>query len=191
VIEHLEPETGEWLLIEYTSASEIVGKKHLTFTNVKKADDAKKLSKLGTVESKSFVEIFKSQHTVILDPKAETPLTPEDFKGKTAVVIGGILGDQPPKGRTQALLANRIPNATIRNLGKGQFTIDGAVYVAKLVSEGRKLEQFSVKNGLTIRTSRYHSFHVPYAFPLKNGKPVIHKALVEYLRGELNSKNSS
>jgi len=182
VIEHLEPEVGEWLLIEYTSASEIVGKEHLLFTNVKNRKDAKVLSRLGMIEQRSFTEIFKPQQVIILDPKAAIQLKPEDFTGKTAVVIGGILGDQPPQARTQKLLSTHLANATISNLGKGQFTIDGAAYMAKLVSEGRRLAQIPVRNALTIKISENHFIRVPYAFPLKNGKPLVHKALLEYLR---------
>ena len=184
VIEHLEPEIGKWLYMEYMHTSEIVGKKRLVFTNVKNQKDIELLSKLGTVKRESFAEIFTPEKTIILDPKASKKLRPEDFGGKEAVVIGGILGDDPPKGRTRKLVTARLPNATVRNLGKEQFSIDGAAYVAKLVSEGKRIEEIPVKKGLTIKLNRFAEIYLPYAYPLKEGKPVISEGLIEYLRSE-------
>ena len=184
VVEHLEPEIGKWLYIEYMHASEIVEKKRLMFTNVKNQRDIKLLSKLGTVKRESFAEIFTPEKTIILDPKAPKKLRPEDFEGKEAVVIGGILGDHPPKGRTKKLVTAKLPDATIRNLGREQFSIDGAVYIAKLVSEGKRIEEIPLKKGVIIELNEYVEIYLPYAYPLKEGKPVIHRALIEYLRSE-------
>jgi len=184
VIEHLEPEIGRWLYIEYMHSSEIVGKGKILFTNVKNRNAALLLSKLGKTQFKSFVEIFNPEEVVILDPQAQKLLTPEDFKGKKAVIIGGILGDHPPKGRTRKFLTTKFPKATVRNIGRGQFSIDGAVYVAKLVSEGKKLDEIPITMGLTVKLNKYAEIYLPYAYPLRDGKPVIHKKIIEYLRSE-------
>ncbi|MBS7620764.1 hypothetical protein KEJ32_01365 [Candidatus Bathyarchaeota archaeon] len=181
VIEHLEKKIGKWLLYEYTHASQIVGKDRILFTNVAKKSDKAKLSKLGAVEEKSAAEIFNHEKVIILDPKAEPPLKPEDFVGKDAVIIGGILGEHPPKCRTSKLLTKHFPKATVRNIGKNQFSIDGAVYVAKLVSEGTPLEKIPFKKGLSLKLNEYAEVYLPYAYPLKNGKPVISQKLVAYL----------
>ena len=188
VIEHLEPEIGRWLYIEYMHSSEIVGKSKIMFTNVKNRNAALLLSKLGKTQFKSFAEIFKPEEVVILAPQAQKLLTPEDFKGKKAVIIGGILGDHPPKGRTRKFLTTKFPKATVRNIGRGQFSIDGAVYVAKLVSEGKKLDEIPIMMGLAVKLNEiylpYAEIYLPYAYPLRDGKPVIHKELIEYLRSE-------
>jgi ribosome biogenesis SPOUT family RNA methylase Rps3 len=181
VIEHLEPSLGKWLLIEYKHASEIVGANRIIFTNIKKRAHAAKLSRFGTVKSESFDVIFPLHELVILDPRADEPLKSQDLTDKKAFVIGGILGDHPPRGRTYQLITSRSPGAVARNLGKLQFPIDGAVYVAKLVSEGLPLEKVPIKRGLTIRVSREHSIYLPYAYPLRDGKPVISKELIEHL----------
>lgn len=182
VIEHLEPEIGKWLLFEYEHASEIAGKSRLMFTNVKKEEWRRLLSKFGTVKEKSAAEIFSHEKVVVLDPRAELPLKPEDFAGKEAVIVGGILGDHPPKGRTRKLLTNRFQKtASVRNIGKHQFSIDGAVYVAKIVSEGTALEAIPVKKGLTLKLDEHGEIYLPYAYPLRDGKPVISQKLVEYL----------
>lgn len=188
VIEHLEPEIGKWLIFEYEHTSEIVGKNSLLFTNVKKESEKLALSKLGAVEEKSAAEIFNPEKVIVLDPKAELLLKPEDFNGKEATIVGGILGDHPPKGRTRRLLTKRFPKATVRNIGRAQFTIDGAVYVAKLVSEGTLLETIPIKKGLVLRLNEYGEIYLPYAYPLKNGKPVISQKLVAYLCSDENIK---
>lgn len=184
VIEHLEPKMSKWLLYEYTHASQIAGKKHLMFTNVKGKRDAAELYKLGMVEERSAIEIFKPEKVIVLDPNAEQPLKPQDFKGIEAIIVGGILGDNPPKGRTFRLITKRFQKATARNLGKPQFSIDGAIYVAKLVSQGTPLEKIRVKKGLTLKLNENAEIYLPYAYPLKNGKPVISRKLIAYLCSE-------
>ncbi len=184
VIEHLEPFLGKWLLIEYKHASEIVGANRIIFTNIRKKTHAAKLSRFGTVKSESFNVLFPLQELVILDPRADEPLKSQDLTGKKAIVIGGILGDHPPRGRTYQLITSRFPGVTARNLGKLQFPIDGAVYVAKLVNEGIPLEKIPIKRGLTIRVNKWHSIYLPYAYPLRDGNPLISKELIEHLLSE-------
>lgn len=181
VIEHLEEEIGRWLYIEYRHASEIVGKENLLFTNVRRVEDRVLLSEFGKVEARSFRDVFRQEDVVILDPRAERKLVFSDFYGKKAVVVGGILGDNPPRGRTQRYLSNLCPRAIKRNLGRKQFSIDGAVYVAKMVSEGVSLENIGVVDGLSIRVDEFVEVYLPYAYPLRNGRPVIHEELVRYL----------
>lgn len=184
VIEHLEPEVSKWLLFEYMHASEIVGKEKLWFTNVKRVEDSKKLQPLGRVCSERAFELFTPSKVIVLDPKASLSLKPSDFEGKEAVIIGGILGDHPPQGRTSRLLTATLPGAIVRNIGKVQFSIDGAIYVAKLVSEGTPLEAIPVKKGLKIKLDDKGEIYLPYAYPIKNGKPLINPKLIEYLRSE-------
>jgi ribosome biogenesis SPOUT family RNA methylase Rps3 len=69
----------------------------------------------------------------------------------------------------------------VRNIGKGQFSIDGAVYVAKLVSDGTPLEKIPVKKGFSLRLNKHAEVCLPYAYPLKDGKPVISQKLVRYI----------
>lgn len=184
VIEHLEEEIGKWLYIEYKHASEIVGRENLMFTNVKGVEDRNLLSEFGEVEARSFRDVFRQDEVVILDPKAERKLVTSDFYGKKAVVIGGILGDNPPRGRTQKYLSNLCPKAIKRNLGRKQFSIDGAVYMAKMVSEGIPLEAIRVVDGLNIKVDEFVEIYLPYVYPLNDGKPVIHEELVKYLSSE-------
>lgn len=182
VIEHLEPKLSEWLFIEYSHAAKIVGNERLLITNVKKARELRKLNKIARVDHGRVHEIFKQRELIVLDPQARRGLSPTDFSGKRAVVVGGILGDDPPLGRTRELLTQFLPGALARNLGKGQLAIDGAVYVAKQVSDGKSLKEVSVQLGLEIKLSKTRSTFLPYAFPLVKGKPLISGRLITYLK---------
>lgn len=184
VIEHLEMEISKWLYLEYENASRIVGKDRLIFANVKRTEDVKSLSNLGIVKRESFIELFDQKEIVILDPRARESLKPEDFDGKKAVIIGGILGEHPPRGRTRRLITLRAPEAAARNIGRGQFSIDGAVYVAKMVSEGVRLEDIPVRRGLRVKINSVTEVYLPYMYPLKDGRPVVSEELLKYLVSE-------
>jgi ribosome biogenesis SPOUT family RNA methylase Rps3 len=187
IIEHLEPELSRWLLFEYENASNIL-KKEVWFTNIKKSA-LKKLKKLGTTSCQSALKVFPHKKLLILDPRAKKTLTPDDLKD-SIVVIGGILGEYPPRGRTKTLLTLKAPKAKARNLGNWQFTIDGAAYIAKLVANGKKLESIPIKCNLVLKTklkpSGVHEVLLPYAYPVVAGRPLISNKLVNYLMGSKN-----
>lgn len=182
VIEHLEPKLSEWLHIEYSHAARIVGRKRLFLTNVKRRGEFRKLVKIARVERKRVCELFKQRELIVLDPRARKKLSPNDMCGRGVIVIGGILGEDPPLGRTRELLTRTFPRASARNLGKEQLAIDGATYVAKQVSEGKLLEKVPVQHGLEIQISEVQSTFLPYTFPLVKGKPLISRELIAYLQ---------
>lgn len=190
VIEHLEPRIGTWLMFEYGNASKIFEKK-IWFTNVKNHDAQKKLKKFGTVKRQSVLKIFPHEKLVILDPRAKKTLVSEDLKDAIAVV-GGILGEHPALGRTKILLTSKVPKAKSRNLGREQFTIDGAIYIVKKIMEGKKISAIPTKYGLILGTklepSGVYEVELPYAYPVVAGKPVISKKLVHHLMKIKNPK---
>jgi len=185
VIEHLEPHLSKWLLIEYENASRLTGG-NILFTNVKNPSWRKILSKFGEVSSKSVIEHYPAgTDIIILDPIATKSLSPEEINKETWIVIGGILGAHPPLRRTRKLLSSRMPWAKKRSIGRWQFPIDSAVYIALLISKGIPLEAIPVKQGLEMvveqKGTYKHTIYLPYAYPLVNGKPLISKKLIEYL----------
>lgn len=186
VIEHLEPKLSEWLFIEYTHATSIVGRNNLMITNLKNPREFRRLAKISHAERERVGSVFNPEELVVLDPRAKKKLSPADLIRKKAVVVGGILGNDPPSGRTGELLTKYLPRATKRNIGKNQFTIDGAIYVAKLVSRGRRLEDVPVQFGIEIKITKNYSVSLPYAFPLFRKKPLISSALVKYLKNTDN-----
>jgi len=182
VIEHLEPKLSEWLYIEYSHAARIVGRKRLLITNVKKKGEFRKLAKIARVERKRACELFKQRELIVLDPHARKKLSPTDIRVGEVIIIGGILGEDPPLGRTRDLLTRTLPRASVRNLGKEQLAIDGATYVAKRVGEGKPLEEVPVQHGLEIQISEIQSTFLPYKFPLVGGEPLISRELIAYLK---------
>ena len=144
IVEHLEEFMGPWILIEYRSAYEHAKKTNIPilFTGIKTKD-------LPST-NKRFYEIINPRNVVILDPQAEITLTPEEAKSYRYFVIGGILGDHPPRGRTKKLLSDKFPEATKRNIGKKQFSVDGAVYILTQILRGRRLEEIPIAYGVRI-----------------------------------------
>lgn len=181
VIEHLEPHLSEWLLLEYSHAAKAAGE-NLVITNVKNKNEFRKLSKIARVERKRTGELFDPKELIVLDPRARKKLSPEDARGKKAIVVGGILGGDPPLGRTKKLLTSSLSKASVRSIGENQFTIDGAVYVAQQVSDGKRLNEIAVQNQVEIQIEKGHSVVLPYTYPVAGGRPVISKKLIAYLK---------
>jgi len=186
VIEHLEPVVSKWVWYEYKHASRIVGKENLIITNVKDPREAKELRKIAIVSRESIIEVgAPSKRLIILDPQAKESLRLEDFKEVDFIVVGGIMGDHPPRGRTFELLTKRIPGCKARNIGKEQFSVDGAIYIALMISEGISLEEIPIVKGLEIKVNEYLTIELPYAFPLVNNRPLISEELIEYLKYDI------
>jgi ribosome biogenesis SPOUT family RNA methylase Rps3 len=179
VIEHLEPRLSKWVLIEYEHASMIVGRENLAFTNVKRG--FKTLQRFGRVHRESATEIFDREDTVVLDPKAKELLEPSDFDYARTVVVGGILGDHPPRGRTWSLITSKMKRARAKSLGNCQFSVDGAVYMAFKVASGVRLNEIPVAKSLTLKCGDLLEIHLPFCYPLVKGRPVISPKLVDYL----------
>ncbi|NPA84630.1 MAG: hypothetical protein GXO07_01330 [Crenarchaeota archaeon] len=186
VIENLE-EFGEWVIYEYEHAHELLGGE-LLITNVKDEKMKEELERRGIrYEERSVSEIIESlpKPWVVLDPKGEKELEPEEARG--TVIIGGILGSHPPKGRTWELLTSRLlpKGVLVRNIGKEQFSIDGAAAVAWLISRGKKLSEIEKVVGLEIEVEAMPGMSVveelPYAYPVVNGEVFFSDKVREYL----------
>ncbi|UXD21222.1 hypothetical protein IPA_01480 [Ignicoccus pacificus DSM 13166] len=186
VIENLE-EPSEWLFIEYEHAFQLLGK-DLLITNVKHPELKEFLRSLGIAfEERSVVEILGRlpRPWVVLDPKGKKALEPEEARG--TVIVGGILGSHPPKGRTWRELTSRLPrDVLVRNIGEGQFTIDGACAVAYLISRGKRLEEIEIMKGLRVKMPSMPGMEgyeeIPYWYPVIDGKPFVSQKLIEYLK---------
>ena len=192
VIEHLEPVVSKWVWVEYKHASEIVGRSRLIITNVEDPREREVLSRIaGEVLEESIADLpLPRSSIVVLDPQGARELVPEDFESETYVVVGGIMGDCPPRGRTKELLTSRLPGARIRTLGDRQFSVDGAVYVAKRISEGARLEEIEVADELEIVVTESFSIILPFAYPLVEGRPLVSEELVDYLVYEIEEEEA-
>lgn len=120
----------------------------------------------------------------ILDPDAKHTLNPKEAKKFKYFIIGGILGDYPPKKRTKVELTKKLKHAEARNIGKKQFSTDNAVYVLKQIISGKKLNEMKFQNKISVKINKIESIDLPYYYPLIKGKPRISKALVSYLKNK-------
>ena len=193
-IEHLEPRLSKWILLEYSHVSKMIGRDKLHFTNVVNEKDRRILEKYGIVHKESIVELIQDRwdNILVLEPKANKLLKPKDFiNGRNLIVIGGIMGDHPPRGRTYELLTSKMLSkfhGKVKpvSLGKHQFSIDGAAYMAIQVFKGLTLDQIPIVVGVKIKVKSYikgveHEIYLPYTYPLINGKPLLAPGLREYL----------
>lgn len=182
VIEHLEEVLSPWLYYEYKHSAEICP--DIVITNVR--DDLERfiLSEVCNAISISVRKIpFKK--VIVLDPAADVTFRPEDYDESVVVVIGGILGDNPPRGRTREYLSKKL-NCEVRNLGKIQMSIDSAVYVAKRILEGATIDDIDFVDGIKIRMEKGREIELPYRYPVVNSKPLISDELVEYIKNEMD-----
>ncbi len=195
VIEHLEPILTKWMYLEYKHVSALAGQDYLIITNVSDEKTRNKLSELGKVREESIsvlIDEIEHDKAIVLEPKATEKLKPSDFDAeKILVIIGGIMGDHPPKGRTWELLTSRLLEKVIpRSLGSGQLSIDGAAYVALQVASGRRLEEIPLVENVEIEVPSpflgiKNTIILPFTYPVVGGKPLLAPGLVEYLRREI------
>jgi len=178
IIEHLEPRLYKWCILEYKHISEIVRKNNLIFTNIKSGSD--KLKGLGKIYRESIKEL-DLKRVCILDPFAEKILSFKDKEKFDYLVFGGILGDFPMKKRTKKELSDKM-NVEKRNLGKKQMSTDTAVYVAKGIIEGKKLEDFKFQDEIEVEIKEGESVILPFRYVVEKGKPILPKGFVEFLK---------
>lgn len=178
IIEHLEPRLWKWCLIEYKHISELVGKQNCWFTNVR----SKKLNEYGKTIFQS-VTTLPLTNACVLDPEGKKALTPSEAQRFDYFVFGGILGNDPPEKRTAPELTTKFSYPVeIRNLGTKQMSTDTAVAVVKEIVDGKRLEELSFQEGIEIKLRRGESVQFPYRYLIKNGKPLVSKELVDYLK---------
>lgn len=175
IIEHLEPELFEWCIIEYKHISKIVGKDNLIITNLKE-EDLDRLKHYADCRVESVKNINPS-NAAVLDPFAEKDLVPDDKFD--FLIFGGILGDNPPRRRTEAEL--QLPGER-RGLGKDQMATDNAVYVAKQIVGGKKLSELKFKKGIEIMLGEGESVMFDFKYALVDGKPLVSEELVKHLK---------
>jgi len=181
IIEHLEPELGEWCLIEYEHISGIVGKENLWFTNVLNEKDKKILEKYGKVFNESVKELAL-KNACILDPESPNLLTPENSERFSFFIFGGILGNYPPGKRTKDELTKFLPEIPAFNIGKSQMSTDNAVYVVSRIINGTFLSNIPFRENIEIKINKIESTILPYKYALIKNKPLISPKLIEYLR---------
>jgi ribosome biogenesis SPOUT family RNA methylase Rps3 len=182
IIEHLEKEMWPWCIIEYENSAKLVKPNKLIITNVK--EGKYKFGENADIEKKSVEDMqLDWKRVCILDPKAKVELKPEDKENFDYFVFGGILGDETFNGRTGDELTKRLPaQAEIRHIGNKQFSTDNAVFVTKLIIDGKKLNEIKMQDNAEISIKEGESVILPYCYPILKGKPQISSKLISYLK---------
>ncbi len=178
IIEHLEEEISNWTLAEYRKISQTVGKQNLIFTNVKK--DSDKLKNSGEIKKESVLDL-QLNNSCLLDPLAEKTLTSSEAKRFDYFIFGGILGDNPPRKRTQELTKL---NCEKRNLGEKQMSTDTAAEAVYLIINGKELEQINFIDEPEIEIKKNESVILPYRYISENGKPKMSKEIIKILESD-------
>ena len=107
IVEHLDPELGPWSSLEYQTIAAECHEAGATFclSSVSKLLDlpSELQSVKGlTIEHRSVEEIYSDEkgRVCLLDPAAKEDLSPGDGEKFDVFLFGGILGDDPPRGRS-------------------------------------------------------------------------------------------
>ncbi len=190
IIEHMEYGVSRWLLIEYKEVIKAVKNANVevVFTNVKNFSLFAILGKMGaTAISEEGWKVFNRSNAIVLDPEAEKALEPWEIEGSCCIVVGGIMGDHPPRGRTR-IISTYYTNSAKRNLGPYQFSIDGAVKVVlDMLLHNKRLNEVKIVKPpmlLHIKGPYMEDIEVelPYAYPVtSDGKPDISSDLISLL----------
>jgi len=180
IIEHLEPELYAWCMIEYKHISKIAGKENVWFTNIK-SNYKDKLNKYGKVYPQS-IKSMKPNDSCILDPESSVQLTPKNSKPFKYFIFGGILGDYPPRNRTKDELSSFMKNVKRFNIGKKQMSTDNAVCTVKQIINGKFLRELKFQDNVEIKINSVMSTSLPYRYNLSNGKPLISKELIKFIK---------
>jgi ribosome biogenesis SPOUT family RNA methylase Rps3 len=184
IIEHLEEEFSIWLLLEYRHSSIIYNSRYLWFTNIPRRYH-RIMARYGRVFSESIIELIsrgvvKGNEAIILDPRAEKTLTYDDLLSHKYIIIGGILGDHPPRHRTEKLLSSRLKDVARRNIGDGQYSIDGTVYYVEYLWRNKGIHGYRYVDGVTIESGQGY-IRLPFRYPIMNNKPLLAPGLIDYL----------
>jgi|TARA_B100001971_G_C18233334_1_gene565377 ribosome biogenesis SPOUT family RNA methylase Rps3 len=178
IIEHLEPELFPWCIIEYRHITKILGKANVLFTNIRRKKDCDRIRGFAKAIKESFTTLDLNR-VCVLDPAASNVLSSSDATSFDVIVLGGILGDYPMKARTK----EEIPSGyERRHLGKEQMPTDNAAFVAKGILSGKKMSDFSFKDGITVELDEGEATDLPFRYVMIEGKPLMSGQLVELLK---------
>ena len=111
IVEHLDPELEAWQILEYNAIANECAATNSDFRLTGLANPQAFHGKLDIAPSnlveKSVEVLYSSpeakKRVCLLDPKAESDISPEDADKFDVFLFGGILGDDPPRGRLTAV----------------------------------------------------------------------------------------
>ena len=73
-------------------------------------------------------------------------------------------------------------NIEKRNLGSKQMSTDTAVYVAKKIIDGKKLEEIQFKDEIELDLGEKESVQLPFRYVIEDGEIVLPPGFVDFMR---------
>lgn len=107
IVEHLDPELGQWSELEYAAIARETQRSGNTFMLSSLPAEFRVPDKLAEIpafkaETRGVEDIYGTDElkarVCLLDPQAEKDLNPDDKREFDVFLFGGILGDDPPRG---------------------------------------------------------------------------------------------
>ena len=179
VVEHMEEYPTRWLLAEYLVAAREAWSHGADFlvTGVRDGPLQSLLDGMGIPWAWEHAwEAFDYPGTIVLDLWAERDLDPLEAASARVFVVGGIMGDHPPRGRGR-LLAMGFDWASMRRLGPRQMSIHTTVWALMRVRSGVRVEDLPLVEGAEIEVEGplgKYSVFLPFAYPAgPDGRAVV------------------
>lgn len=190
VIEHMEAGFSQWVILEYSTIIQEVGKENLILTSLPEGttedDIPSKLISAGiqwtTQEVIDIIGGTPKTSVCLLDPAASTDLVPGDAAEFDYFVFGGILGDHPPRDRTGEL--RKKYGFTGRRLGNKQMTTDTAVRTTQyIIKQKTSFEEISFIDYPEIRFSKHEATEMPFRYILNDkNEPILPSGMLELIK---------
>lgn len=185
VIDNMETRVTRWIVEEYYESAR-VAESHgleLYISGLLTGELEALLARRGVRILRDSVSVCNRPDSILLDLWADKTLDPGEVWGVRCFIVGGIMGDHPPRGRTR-LLYDKYPYAARRNLGKLQFSVDGVIKMLVKVLEGRSVGEIEIAYPVTLELRGLRgviTVELPYAYPVEGGKPAIAEGVVRLL----------
>ena len=187
VVENIEYSPSKWLIEEYLEAHRFASSRgfRLVVSGVSNPVMAAFLESRGVEVSTLPGHDYNRSDCILLTLEAPRRLEPWEAQSAHCIIVGGIMGDHPPRGRTRLLRYSIYTAPAERSLGDVQFSIDGAVKMAILVAEGRRLDDIDFVVGVSIEAETPMGIvevELPYGYPVIDGRPSIPRGVVELIK---------
>ena len=188
VIEHLEEYPSRWLVAEYLEAFREAARSNLQLLITGVIDPRLQAIlnslRVGWVREHSW-ELYDIPGTIILDMWAARDLTPVEAINANVFIIGGIMGDYPPRGRGR-LLSSHFDWASIRRLGDRQMSIHTSTWALARIRDGVDVSQLPLcsEDASIVLDNGLMEFEVrlPFAYPCDiHGRPRVPQRILELL----------
>ncbi|KAI2624963.1 DUF431-domain-containing protein [Hypoxylon sp. NC1633] len=191
VVEHLDPELGQWSELEYAAIAQETQRVGGTFMLSSLPPAFAVPDRLARVpafraEQRGVEEIYGGEgegkeRVCLLDPQAEKDLSPDDKADFDVFLFGGILGDDPPRDRTSELRKKGFKG---RRLGPVQMTTDTAVRVTRMVIEEQfTLNKIPYTDFPELKFNEHESTEMPFRYVKDDdGNPIMPPGMLDLIK---------